>query len=199
VSNHATVRRTLLLSLRPRFAEAILSGTKTVELRRRPVNAPPRTPIILYASSPTMAIVGTARLREVHILTPDAAWVQHSRSLALSRREFDAYLDGSVYAYLLVLHRACTLNEPLTLRDLRQEGSFQPPQSFRYVAPSDPAPVRHLIPTPGSAMGEQRENVRPETVRKPTTRCGISSASAPAKTSPGGINRQSAIFKIADS
>ena len=55
-----TYRRTLLLSLRPRFAQAILSGAKTVEVRRRPVNAPPQTPIILYASSPTMAIVGTA-------------------------------------------------------------------------------------------------------------------------------------------
>src|SRR2546421_10449839 len=33
------------------------------------------------------------------------------------RPEFDAYLDGSVYAYLLILHRACTLDEPLTLRD----------------------------------------------------------------------------------
>jgi predicted transcriptional regulator len=195
VTNH----RTLLLSLRPRFAQAILSGAKTVELRRGPVNAPPQTPIILYASSPTMAIVGTARLREVQTLTPDVAWCQHGRSLALSRLEFDAYLDGSVYAYLLILHRVCTLNEPLTLRDLRQEGHFQPPQSFRYIAPSDPAPVRHLIPTPGRGTGEQRENARPETVRKPTARRGISSASAPAKTSSGGINRQSAIFKIADS
>ena len=79
MTNPATVRRTLLLSLRPRFAQAILSGAKTVELRRRPVNAPPQTPIILYASSRTMAIVGTARLREVQTLAPDAAWVQHIR------------------------------------------------------------------------------------------------------------------------
>ena len=57
--------RTLLLCLRPRFAEAILSGAKTVELRRRPINTQPGTPILLYASSPTMAIVGTARLREI--------------------------------------------------------------------------------------------------------------------------------------
>ena len=41
-----TTARTLLLSLRPRFADAILSGAKTVELRRRPINADPGTPII---------------------------------------------------------------------------------------------------------------------------------------------------------
>ena len=45
-----------------------------------------------------MAIVGTARLREVQTLTPDAAWTQHRRTLALSRPEFDAYLDGSAHA-----------------------------------------------------------------------------------------------------
>jgi predicted transcriptional regulator len=52
--------RTLLLSLRPRFADAILAGAKTVELRRRPINARPGTAILLYASRPMMAIVGTA-------------------------------------------------------------------------------------------------------------------------------------------
>jgi hypothetical protein len=53
--------------------------------------------------------------------------------------------------------------------------------------------------TPGRPMGEQWENARPETVRKPTARRGMPSASSPAKTSPGGDKRQSAIFKIADS
>jgi predicted transcriptional regulator len=36
-----TGHRSMLLSLRPRFADAILSGTKTVELRRQSVNAQP--------------------------------------------------------------------------------------------------------------------------------------------------------------
>jgi predicted transcriptional regulator len=78
-----TTHRTLLLSLRPRFADTILSGAKTVELRRRPINAQPHTPIILYASNPTMAIVGTARLGEVHAHTPAAAWQKHRKSLGL--------------------------------------------------------------------------------------------------------------------
>jgi predicted transcriptional regulator len=141
-----TSRRTLLLSLRPRFADAILSGSKTVELRRRPVNAQSGTPVILYASSPTRAIVGTARLREVSVLSHDDAWRAHHHTLGLTRGEFDAYLDGSEYAYLLLLHRVCTLDRPLPLTDLRQDGPFQPPQSFRYVADSDPAALRGLVP-----------------------------------------------------
>ena len=50
-----TAGRTLLLSLRPRFADAILTGAKTIEVRRRPVNASAGTPISLYASSPLRA------------------------------------------------------------------------------------------------------------------------------------------------
>lgn len=137
--------RVLLLSLRPRFADAILSGTKTVELRRRPVNASPGTVVILYSSAPVMAIVGTARLSQVTVSEPQAAWVKHKSGLGLEKDEYDGYLDGSSNAYLLHLTRVCALNEPLHLHRLRQDGVFQPPQSFRYVAASDPLPLRELV------------------------------------------------------
>ncbi|MEU3114308.1 ASCH domain-containing protein [Micromonospora chalcea] len=138
-------QRTLLLSLRPRFADAILSGTKTVELRRRPINAQPGTLVILYSSAPVMAIVGTARLRQVMVSDPQTAWGNHHPALGLQKDEYDGYLDGSPLAYLLHLTQVCTLNEPLHLHRLRQDGGFHPPQSFRYVAPSDPLPLRELV------------------------------------------------------
>lgn len=137
--------RVLLLSLRPRFADAILDGTKTVELRRRPVNAEPGTRVILYSCAPVMAIVGTAYLRAVDMEEPAAAWRIHRGRLGLKKGEFDAYLDGSQTAYLLRLSDVCRLDEPLHLHDLRQQGGFRPPQSFRYVAASDPRPLRELM------------------------------------------------------
>jgi predicted transcriptional regulator len=140
-----TTQRTLLLSLRPRFADSILTGTKTVEIRRRPINAASGTPIILYASSPLMAVVGTARLAAVHVLSPNAAWRKFSSEVGLTRAEFDAYLDGTPLAYMLALNGVNRLNEPLPLRRLRASGPFQPPQSFRYIAPSDPSSLKNLV------------------------------------------------------
>lgn len=137
--------RVLLLSLRPRFADAILSGTKTVELRRRPVNAEPGTQVILYSSSPVTAVVGTARLSGVTVSDPETAWSKHQHFLGLTKDEYDGYLDGSANAYLLHLTQVCTLNEPLHLHQLRQDGAFHPPQSFRYIASSDPLPLRELV------------------------------------------------------
>ncbi|GAA4256541.1 ASCH domain-containing protein [Dactylosporangium darangshiense] len=140
-----TVERTLLLSLRPRFADAILAGTKTIEVRRRPVNASAGTPIILYASSPRRAVVGTARLSAVHSDDHNTAWRRYRHTLGLARREFDAYLEGTSQVYLLHLGNVCRLNQPLPLQRLREDGPFQPPQSFRYVAASDPSRLRDLV------------------------------------------------------
>ena len=137
-------QRTLLLSLRPRFAAAILSGQKSTELRRRPVNAVPGTPIILYASSPVMAVLGTARLAGVHSSDPATAWHQHHSTLGLTRQEFDTYLDGATAAYLLRLCHVQELNEPLPLHHLREQAPFHPPQSFRYIATSDPSTLQEL-------------------------------------------------------
>jgi predicted transcriptional regulator len=139
-----TVERTLLISLRPRFANAILLGAKTVEVRRRAVNAPPGTPIILYASSPVRAVVGTARLLRVDKYGHDAAWRRFGNGLGLTRFEFDAYLEGTSTVFLLHLQKVRTLNQPLPLRRLQEDGPFRPPQSFRYVAESDPSRLRAL-------------------------------------------------------
>lgn len=137
-------KRVLLLSLRPRFADAILAGTKTVELRRRAINAQSGTRVILYSTAPTMAIVGTAYLRRVDVANPEDAWKRYSTTLGLAKDEFDAYLDGSKRAYLLHLIRVCQLDKPLHLHELRSSG-FRPPQSFRYIGDSDPRPLRQLV------------------------------------------------------
>ncbi|MBX6752064.1 MAG: ASCH domain-containing protein [Micromonosporaceae bacterium] len=135
----------MLISLRPRFAEAILCGSKTVELRRRPVNAAPGTTVVLYSTTPRKAIVGTARLCRVQVLVPSTAWRQHKSRLGLTRQEFDAYLDGAEYAYLLHLDSVNRLDRPLHLEGLRRHGDFRPPQSFRYVSPSDPRILHDLV------------------------------------------------------
>jgi hypothetical protein len=86
-----------------------------------------------------------------------------------------------------------------TRRSLRQEAAFQPPQSFRYVAATDPSQLRGLIPALDPAVGDPREIARPGTVRKPTTSSGTSSASVPAKTSLRGTSRDRPIWIVADS
>jgi predicted transcriptional regulator len=140
----AVVRRALLLSLRPRFAAAILNGTKTVELRRTRLSAPSGTPLVLYASSPIMAVVGTATLADRHNASPAAIWRAHRDALGLTRAEFADYLTGVDQATAITIENPQALLDPFTLAWLRRHAVFQPPQSYRYIAPGDPTPLHDL-------------------------------------------------------
>lgn len=136
--------RPLLLSLRPRFAQAILDGTKTVELRRTRVSALPGTLLMLYASSPVMAVVGVATLRDRDTASPETIWHRYRDNIGLSRAEFSDYFAGAEHATALSIDAPRTLPEPLTLNWLRTHATFQPPQSYRYITPTDPSPLADL-------------------------------------------------------
>jgi predicted transcriptional regulator len=110
-----SVLRPLLLSLRPRFAEAILDGTKTVELRRTRLSAPNGTLLILYASTPVMAVVGTAVLTERDTDTPHQIWRRHHSNLALTKAEYDAYLLGAEVATAVTVASPERLSKPHTV------------------------------------------------------------------------------------
>jgi len=126
--------RYIFLSLKPRFATAILSGIKTIELRRtRPRIAVP-TNALLYASSPTMALVGTCRVDKVVSGDVDSLWHRFGGETALSRAEYDDYFHDRELGYGLTLSEVQSLDQPIDLRELRSRWSnFQPPQSFRYL------------------------------------------------------------------
>lgn len=127
--------RSLLMSLHPRYATAILDGRKSVELRRQRVAVPPGTKVILYATSPVMALVGTATVTAVQVGTPSEIWKTHKEHGAISRRDYLAYMKGAKQASALLLDHARTLSDPVPLAHLRVGGSFHPPQSYRYVDP----------------------------------------------------------------
>jgi predicted transcriptional regulator len=144
-------RRTLVLSLHPRFAASILTGSKAVELRRQRVATPAGTPVILYASSPVMAVVGTAIVAEVRIAEPDEVWRQFHRDLGLSREEFVRYTQGVVHASALRLTAVDSLALPFPLAHLRAAQPFNPPQSYYYLNADTLQRLVHGHPMAGKA------------------------------------------------
>jgi predicted transcriptional regulator len=124
----------LFVSVKPRFAEMILAGRKTVELRRvRPAVAPGAL-VILYASSPAKEVVGTGRVVAIEVSSPSALWESHGSLSGLSRREFRGYFAGVGEAVAISLADVRRLPEPVPLAELqRRWRGFRPPQSFRYL------------------------------------------------------------------
>ncbi|MFB7542617.1 ASCH domain-containing protein [Streptomyces zaomyceticus] len=144
--------RAMLLSVHPRFATAILAGTKTVEVRRQRVAAPPGTPVLLYATAPTMAIVGMARIASVQVASPREVWSASRTSAGISRREYDEYMSGATRASGLSLEEPITFEDPVPLAALRASGSFHPPQSYRYLTGEDLRKVAAAAPGAGTAL-----------------------------------------------
>ena len=146
--------RVLLLSIQPRFTDALVSGQKSVELRRSRMQAAPGCQVLLYSSSPVKALVATAVLERIDCRDPEDLWSRSGAVTAVTKAEFDAYFAGAERAYGLHLRDIASLRAPVSLRDLREGLGVEPPQSFRYlsraqvdlllpgVAPSGPpAPV----------------------------------------------------------
>ena len=164
--------RALLLSLRPRFANSILSGSKSVELRRQRLTPERGTLVILYASAPTMGIVGTARIANAQVAAPTDVWEQFSEHLGLTYEEFETYLAGTSRASALELTAVSPLPQTLSLEHLRVALAFSPPQSYRYLTHSTlellvtghPAASHLFDNLPGAAV-ELEVGVRPHYCR----------------------------------
>lgn len=126
--------RALFLSLRPRFAEMLLQRTKTVELRRVRPAIRRGSRVLLYATSPTCALVGTGVVNMIDVAAHEAIWQTHGRFTGLERDEFDRYFSGSPAAVAISLDEVQRLADPVPLSDLRRDRDwFRPPQSFRYL------------------------------------------------------------------
>jgi predicted transcriptional regulator len=123
----------MLLSVRPRYAESILAGSKRAEIRRQRPGILPGTPVIIYATKPLAAVIGTASIDRVCEGSPPDLWDQFQHQMGVTHEEFSQYLGELTTAYLLLLSGARRLNSPLTLDDMRESADFQPPRSYRYI------------------------------------------------------------------
>lgn len=135
-------QRALLLSVHPQYAESILAGTKSAEIRRQRPGVAPGTPVIVYATKPVAAVIGTARIDRVQPGSPADLWDRYGREMDVSEPDYANYLRDIDTAYVLLLSEARRLPVPLGLDEMRQTTSFQPPRSYRYM--SQPA-LRKLV------------------------------------------------------
>ena len=127
-------RETLLLSVRPTFLERLIDGTKTVELRRVRPSVQAGQGVLLYGSSPTMALVASAKVSRIEAATPEGLWPRVREAAGMSRAEYLAYFAGAERASAIWLEQVRAFESPLPLRQMRQRWPwFRPPQSYCYV------------------------------------------------------------------
>ncbi len=128
-------KNAILLSIQPRYAKKIFEGEKKVELRRIRPNVRNGDLVIIYASSPVMAVMGSFSVDHVMMKRPRDLWPFVEQKACVSREEFDSYYKGSRLAVGIFFSDARTVDNPLRLQEIREMWpDFHPPQGYRYLA-----------------------------------------------------------------
>lgn len=127
-------QRDVVLSIRPKYTDKILQGSKTVELRRRfPVSAPSGTIAYIYSTSPVRAMVGVAEIKDVLKLPIDQIWSEFEDTAFIDKPDFDKYFEGLDFGFALLFDDVRTFSDPIPLSKLREQFGFEPPQSYLYA------------------------------------------------------------------
>jgi len=131
----AAARKAVLLSIKPKYSELILSGAKRVEFRRRWAASEVGL-IAIYATAPVRRIVAFVAVEDVVWASPNELR-RHcaERGGALSQQELSDYFGGGRHGYAVLLGRVQKINAPIDPRNVFT--GFSAPQSFRYLTEAE--------------------------------------------------------------
>lgn len=136
---------TILLSIRPEYAQKILAGTKKVELRRARPRLEPGDRVLVYVSSPQKAVVGSFQVEEIVEEPLPALWEMVENKAGISPEEFYNYYEGVSTGVGIFFKEIRPFNQPVSLGLLRKKwSSWRPPQSYRYMSNTEYKLVREL-------------------------------------------------------
>ena len=124
----------IFLTIRPKYAQKILDGTKTVELRRiYPKRIDKDVLVLLYVSSPVKSLVGAFRVESVVEAPLNKLWGFVKYSAGITRNEFFEYYKNVNRGVGIFIKDVWRFPEPIALYTLQAHYDFLPPQSFRYA------------------------------------------------------------------
>jgi predicted transcriptional regulator len=135
--------RAVLLSIKPKYVDLILAGTKRVELRRSwPSND--IGVMVLYSSAPVQRLVGMAYIDQIKECNFDALWaLADANGGGVTHDELKAYVKGKKTAFGVMINQVKIAETQVDPKDLFP--NFTPPQSFLYLDPADFRRVVHAM------------------------------------------------------
>lgn len=129
----------VVLSIRPKHAEAIEQGAKLVEFRRRFSSRARAANALFYVTSPVREFRLSASIADVIQDAPASLWDRFGAFAGCEKSEFDSYFEGTDSGYALALTHVQQLSRPVSYNapELRA-ANFHPPQSFAIHGHTDP-------------------------------------------------------------
>ncbi|QIO21735.1 hypothetical protein [Haloarcula sp. JP-L23] len=138
----------VLLSIKPEFAEKILSGGKRYEFRKTVFSDPEEVDtIFLYASSPVQRIVGAFTMDEVISDSPANLWREYGHYSGISdRSRFMSYFEGTEEGHAIEVDHVHEFDQPIN--PAQRTDDFSPPVSFYYLQEDSELNITRQLPEP---------------------------------------------------
>ncbi|MEH1904077.1 MAG: hypothetical protein V7L04_22365 [Nostoc sp.] len=117
------------LSIKRIYAERIIAGIKTIELRKRPIGMELGDLVLLYETAPDSVIRGGFIADKTISLPVTKMWEKYHSVMGVEKEFYDSYFDNCEFAYGTFIYRNFTFPE-LTLNKIYKLCSgFTPPQA----------------------------------------------------------------------
>lgn len=120
----------ILLSIKPKYVNRILAGTKKVEYRKNIPLQKGVSHVLIYSSSPIKRVIGEFRIAEVLSDTPNNLWKKTFRIGGIDKTDYFTYFAKHSIAYAYKIEDLRIFDTPRTLSDF---GVNRAPQNFMYV------------------------------------------------------------------
>jgi len=124
------MKKRVLLSIHPEYANAIFAGEKGFEFRRVIFKENVRE-VVVYATSPISRVIGRFKIEEIYQDTPVKLWEKTEARAGVTREMFDAYFKDRAKAFAIKVSEPIRFSEPQPLS--KYLPSNTPPQSFCYI------------------------------------------------------------------
>ena len=126
-------KKTLLLSIKPKYASSILSGSKRVELRRSIPILNNGDCVVIYASSPKKSVVGYFIVDFSSMKEPELLWKDVENLAGLAEVEFYDYFSDCKIGHAVFIKNAYAFPVEISYNNL----PCKPTQNFRYLNQED--------------------------------------------------------------
>lgn len=121
----------VVLSMKPKYANAILNGEKEYEFRKVIFRDTCVQKVYIYSSSPVQKIVGTFTVGDIIEDHPARLWKRCRDKSGITEEDFFTYFNDSMKGYAIKIDEPEPMENPIDPRNIIRD--FVPPQSFCYI------------------------------------------------------------------
>ncbi|MGL6491982.1 ASCH domain-containing protein [Aeromonas veronii] len=119
------------MSIKPEYANAIFSGVKTYEFRRKIFKRKDVSTVVVYVTKPVGKVIGEFTIDTIISDRPSTIWIKTSQDAGISEGYFNSYFSGVDIGYAIKV--GALKKYEAGGFEISRLGVKRAPQSYMYI------------------------------------------------------------------